>query len=68
MGVIPALENAGTQTKKAQRLRETALQHLRTTACTVAKSTLGYSCINEQDVRGFFFFSQIFFSTMVSWI
>lgn len=60
MGVIPALKNAGTQSKKAQRLHETALQHLRTKACTVVKSTLGYSCINEQDVR--FFFLGFFFS------
>lgn len=66
MGVIPALENAGTQTKEAQRLHETALQHLSTKACTVVKSTLGHSCINEQDVQFFFprfFFLQAWFVT-----
>lgn len=41
VGVIPALENAGTQTKKAQRLLETAMQHLRTTACNVGQAHLG---------------------------
>lgn len=67
MGVIPALENAGTQTKKAQRLHETALQHLRTKACTVVKRTLRYSCINEQDVRFFSFLDFFFSSSMVRW-